>query len=422
MTVDPSSLPERQPFIMHVNHASLLLGDGGQYLLTDPWYISPAFGSWTQHPSPPAETIREIFEIPADRLSVLVSHGHDDHFDDYLFRHQFSRSLFLIPDFGNGSLRNRVERATGSSNILPIGDAPLDVGPFRISRYIDRHFTGYDAIVVIEFASLTLVHANDNWHLQPADLIHQVLTQISADKPIVYCSQVGIADAFPVAYPQIENADAASVIRSRVDEQCAAVSTNALALGANEVFVYANESRISQARSARSVDPPQITSDRIDEFNRSSRSGVRLRQLRSGMYVDQGGRLNRSAAAEARSLLDQLVQALEARFNDHMSSTESTDGTKARFVHDATGSEPRADPSMGNTVVYSADPICWQRILTGQLTLEALSIGGTGTIFKFPPQLNIRHLHHELSKFAYRAQHELLTRGLGWLLGGPSDR
>jgi L-ascorbate metabolism protein UlaG (beta-lactamase superfamily) len=46
--------------ITAINHASILIEEDGNFILTDPWYISPAFANWVQKPSPDFELIKKI--------------------------------------------------------------------------------------------------------------------------------------------------------------------------------------------------------------------------------------------------------------------------------------------------------------------------------------------------------------------------
>tara|TARA_B100000787_G_scaffold167341_1_gene153930 strand:- start:10815 stop:10997 length:183 start_codon:yes stop_codon:yes gene_type:complete len=53
--------------------------------LTDPWFISPAFGGWYQYPSPNYEDIEKIINLKKN-LFTVISHGHDDHLDDFIIK------------------------------------------------------------------------------------------------------------------------------------------------------------------------------------------------------------------------------------------------------------------------------------------------------------------------------------------------
>ena len=66
-----------------VNHASVLIQEGDNFILTDPWYEQPAFGSWL--PVPPT-SIHPVYLLALakdnPKFKILISHGHDDHLDD----------------------------------------------------------------------------------------------------------------------------------------------------------------------------------------------------------------------------------------------------------------------------------------------------------------------------------------------------
>ena len=65
-----------------VNHACIKTEFNDMTLLTDPWVISNAFGGWYQMPSPRSQDILNIIDTD-ERMGVIVSHGHDDHCDDW---------------------------------------------------------------------------------------------------------------------------------------------------------------------------------------------------------------------------------------------------------------------------------------------------------------------------------------------------
>ncbi|MDC0925429.1 MBL fold metallo-hydrolase [Candidatus Pelagibacter sp.] len=71
--------------ISFINHSSLSIVEKNITILTDPWFISPAFGTWYQNPSPNYEDIEKIVKKESSIFTV-ISHGHDDHLDDFLLR------------------------------------------------------------------------------------------------------------------------------------------------------------------------------------------------------------------------------------------------------------------------------------------------------------------------------------------------
>ena len=107
--------------IEHINHASLLIENDGKYILTDPWVISPAFGGWTQNPYPLTELIKKIISIPSEDLLVAVSHGHDDHLDEFFISSHLQKSNFIVPKYKSPGTRNRLRKLI-SGDLIEIGE------------------------------------------------------------------------------------------------------------------------------------------------------------------------------------------------------------------------------------------------------------------------------------------------------------
>ena len=365
--------------LTHVNHASVLLSHEDEYLLTDPWVLSPAFGTWVQHPPAAADVVDDVLSLSPERLTVLISHGHDDHLDDFVLRRHLAGSRVVVPEFGSQALVHRVALAVDAGKISTVGEQPTSFGPFTVSRIVNQHFAGHDALVVVSTPSASVLHANDNWQAQSPATIASLLAVLDGTGPTVYLSQIGIADAFPWSYPQIEATSAPSIVRQRIDRQCVAVAANALAIGVDDVYVYANESRITRAPAASGLDTSVLTAERLTAHNASGDLGVRFHQLRSGAVIDPTGRLRLPTRPGVQTILDRSIQLLEDRCNAHMARALEAlgdDRARVRFAlarfegQDSTG---RLDAP---SVTYSADAACWQNILIGQLTLEAITIGG----------------------------------------------
>ena len=132
--------------INFINHSSLLIEDGEDIILTDPWFEKVAFGSWL--PVPPTvfhpTYLLSLAYSNIDKFILVISHGHDDHCDDdYL-------SLFpndikvVIPKFSSVGLRKRVERA-GFKNIIEVADQTL-VNGVKFNTFTHMDVSHDDAI------------------------------------------------------------------------------------------------------------------------------------------------------------------------------------------------------------------------------------------------------------------------------------
>lgn len=103
-----------------VNHSSLLitLNNNQNYILTDFWNESPAFGSWLPSALPffnPTYLASLSYE---KNFFLAISHAHDDHIDDYFLRKYFNKDVkIIISEYPSPSLRNRIKKM-GFQNVI----------------------------------------------------------------------------------------------------------------------------------------------------------------------------------------------------------------------------------------------------------------------------------------------------------------
>jgi hypothetical protein len=171
-----------------LNHSSFLVtNEGGKSILTDPWFISTAFTSWYQNPYPDSGSVYDLTKSNKyidDNLTVLISHGHDDHCDDFIIEHHFSDNKILVPKFATNGLQKRIKKNTGKFP-LEVSNEPINIDGFTICNFINPNFTLYDAIQIIKFDDVAVIHANDNWHKYPDNLIlemNEFLDGIESEK------------------------------------------------------------------------------------------------------------------------------------------------------------------------------------------------------------------------------------------------
>tara|TARA_R110002051_G_scaffold11808_2_gene42536 strand:+ start:5881 stop:6951 length:1071 start_codon:yes stop_codon:yes gene_type:complete len=350
-----------------VNHACLLIESNGKYILTDPWPISPAFGGWHQSPSPAYADIQKIININPEDLVVVISHGHDDHFDDYFCKRYLSKSTVVIPQHINPGLRSRASKSF--NNVVEVGMRGSQVGEAYYRAFINSDYTNHDAIVTIEVGDSVVIHANDNWHPQEKEHL-KTIKSLCKDKNSSYYSQIGIADCFPSHYPEIPEEDKLSIIRNRLATQITSVKNNFRTVGADSLFCYANQAKILGS----SISPYEILQELLEHEES-------ITQIRP---------------SEGVGYLSALVKEQES-----VVASKVSGDLQVRFFIGLPSSKPEK-----NEVYYCADEVVWRRIFSGQLTLESLGIGGMGTIIS-NPTLNIREAHYIISKYAYQLQNKI---------------
>lgn len=385
-----------------VNHSSLLLRAGTHYLLTDPWVLTPAFGTWIPEPGPNDSAIQRINQLGAESLSILVSHGHDDHLDEFWLSANLRHCDVLIPTLPNMGLFRRIEKLTGHQPLQFDAAGRFHDGYF-ISAHQNEKFTDSDSIVVIQTDSVNIIHANDNWHSYPETLITEITNQLSRNQsvPTFYFVQFGIADCFPMNHEEFSHEEKLAIVQERLAEYQEATERNLAQLGCDQGFYYANQSRYQYPVNWDGPSAFELA------LNFISRNGSSFVQLFPGEIIDESGRIK--PPTSTASFLDEQLQRMSQFVNSRL-----TGDLRVEFL-----SEPHRHSSLPNRgiqhndgarVQLVASKLTWSRILSGDLTLESIIIGGAGTIRR--PRESISDLHRQLSSLAYSLQRMIREQGL----------
>jgi hypothetical protein len=224
--------------VLFQNHSSLLLQYGDSYLLTDPWYNQPAFGSWL--PSLPPYIHPSYLAALGERLSILVSHGHDDHLDDRLLGIFNKETRIVTGNFKSPSVINRLKRL-GFENIVTVGEDEQLVGELLISSYIVSDFSHDDAAYLIRNSEGAVIHANDNWHefIKPHEELIKDRTKDYAKSSILLFSQTNSASGYPLNYRNFNSSEKQRLLKEKVSKMVCGALNNAKTLGIDRMFSYA---------------------------------------------------------------------------------------------------------------------------------------------------------------------------------------
>jgi len=224
--------------VLFQNHSSLLIQYGDRYLLTDPWYNRPAFGSWLPTFAPYIHPT--YLAALGERLSILVSHGHGDHFDDRLLTIFDRRTKIITGDFQASSVINRAQRL-GFENIISVGEEERLVDDLLISSYIEEDFSHDDATYLIRNSDGAVIHTNDNWHAFEAS--HEALikdrTKDYERSSILLFSQTNSASGFPLNYRIFNEAEKQKLLEEKIVKMASGGLDNAKTLGLGKMYSYA---------------------------------------------------------------------------------------------------------------------------------------------------------------------------------------
>src|SRR5581483_4066145 len=186
---------EERMRIDFIGHASLLIRSGDLSLITDPWWVGPAYqAQWFAWPFP----VPERYEL-ARLDAIFISHGHEDHLHGPTLQSLSKSATVILPrsyDAGNltylGRLGfRRVEEVAGGHSIsLQRGGAELRL---TVLTYLG------DAIVAVEADGQVLLNVNDALHCARDEVIDEycrVLARRFARIDYLFCG-FGGASWFP---------------------------------------------------------------------------------------------------------------------------------------------------------------------------------------------------------------------------------
>jgi hypothetical protein len=228
--------------ILFINHSSLLVKYYNQesesrYLLLDPWHTKPAFGSWLpnfhQYVSP------TYIAALGNKLTILISHAHDDHCDDELLALFDKETQIVTAKFQSGSVKRRME-ALGFANILECTEEGLQLESLQINSFINREISFDDALYSISLTDSLIIHANDNWFQLSESIKSHLKDKISkvGESRTFYFTQTNSASGFPFTYPQYsQNVD--RVLLAKVSKMIRSGMINASNLGLDKLYSYA---------------------------------------------------------------------------------------------------------------------------------------------------------------------------------------
>lgn len=231
--------------LLYLNHASFLLRHDHSFLLTDPWFLKPAFGSWLSVPPMACHPVYLLALARSSReFGIVISHGHDDHCDDDLLRLFPKDTPVFVPKYPAPGTLQRIA-SIGFSRITEITPAGAHWGSFTFRSFYSKEMTPYDAIVSMEMPGALVVHANDNWRpleTQNIDSLCDLVSRYGRERSC-YLSQCNIADSFPYSYPDFDLDEQKKMAEVRVTNQTRSSVTNAQLVGAKYFVNYAGHTK-----------------------------------------------------------------------------------------------------------------------------------------------------------------------------------
>ncbi|HWY36912.1 MAG TPA: MBL fold metallo-hydrolase [Bacteroidia bacterium] len=224
--------------VMFLNHSSVIIRFENEYLWCDPWFEKPAFGSWL--PTFPLFSHPVYIASLEKKLSLLISHGHDDHCDDDLLQLLDNNTPVISSDFSSPSVKNRVKKL-GFNQYHAASESGVQVGPFFVKSFRNEDISEDDAAYLIKTKDAVIIHCNDNWFPMSENHIAQIKKEIAdvGEKNVLFMSQTNSASGFPLNYTSFSPQEKAEILKKKVHSMIAAGLNNAAKIGAPYFHSYA---------------------------------------------------------------------------------------------------------------------------------------------------------------------------------------
>ena len=399
--------------ITHVNHSSVLIQNSkSKFIWTDPWVISTAFETWTQSPHASYQTIKKISEIKPKDLSILISHGHDDHLDEFILSHEpFNKVKVFIPKLKSPGLKKRIEKTSSNREIIEIDNNDFKIDGFRISNLINPEYTFDDTIFLINNSKTTFIHANDNYHEYKNSFSEEIKFKLNTynSKNIIYAAQLGIADGFPYIYEPLTIQEKNNLLIEGYRKRSDALKKNLKSLNIEKVYVYANQSSFIQKKQ---TGKNLLKTEKVREDSLKDNQKFFF-QLYPDFFYDEFSKITvqnkfkePNNKLKKLSIFDYLLEKYYTDAKEYIKQKNiPSEQTNFGF------SLIKPDDDNEKSIIFKCSRKIWQRIFIGELTLEAIIVGGCGEI-NVPKRVNIRELVFALTKWTYKKQSNILKKGI----------
>ena len=218
---------------------------------------------------------------------------------------------------------------------------------------------------------------------------------------IYFLVQFGIADSFPNNYLGLNQISKSEIVNKRFSNYIESIKINKNKLSLNKIYLYAN-----QANSNLDINESKMSNfEKGLEFIKKSKE-ENLIQLYPGDEVFKD-KIKKSK--NGIELFKFRLKSLENFININYLKFSKRENEDFLFTNLVT-SKDQIDKSKINYVMGIQD---WNRILNGELNLEAIIIGGIGVIHA-PENKNISSHHHFISKLSYVIQNQIRKNGLSF--------
>ena len=146
--------------LTYIGHAGWIVQKSGFKAIFDPW-LNPTgtfFNSWHQFPTNDHMLTNDLF---SDLDFIYISHSHHDHFDKWTLNMVDRKTMFIIPNFRDKTLRNGL-KDLGFKNIVELREKhKKTVKDVNIQLIIEDGFNDRDSAIILDDGKNKIINLND---------------------------------------------------------------------------------------------------------------------------------------------------------------------------------------------------------------------------------------------------------------------
>jgi hypothetical protein len=308
-----------------------------------------------------------------------------------------------------------------AANVIEVDENGFEWRKFKFRAYVNPEYTGDDAIVTIASDDEFVVHANDNWHVQPQFILDAIKNDARRydQAKVAWLAQVDLAGSFPIFYPQYDNTEKTEIVRGHLQKMLDAGLANAMSTGAGWFYAYANQSKflnlsdfdyrrdewIQEIIEAVRPKVPLMVSqlfpgDEIFKENVSTKSLPFAQEVKQFTLSD-----NEDLKFSKNEDITLGIESLANECNDYLRN-KIGDSELGRHVAFISGGMNAVPTELTADLVIGSRPEIWEKVLSKKVNLECMTIGGMGLLYKRKKDVSVREIHIQMTNFAYKFQNQ----------------
>lgn len=260
--------------IFFISHASVGIRYKEHILVTDPWYIKPAFTTWKTSPCATLSVDALSTMSYGGKLGFLISHAHGDHYDPEFLKLCWPGSPVFICKFPNSQFRTSLQNDCGLNNVTEItsyDEAGVKWGPFNLNAWLDPG-SDFDSLLSIKCPDAFIFHGNDAWGITDqklGDSVARVKSNCGRCRSL-FMGQGGTASGWPLTYFCYTEDEKTQLLTRKVEQMVSSIHKTCDKYEFDRALAYAMLSRIDLPGKRYSFKTPTMTGKRANNLCGSS--------------------------------------------------------------------------------------------------------------------------------------------------------